>query len=240
MSAGTVLLEPAFVLHARAYRETSLLLEAFSRAHGRIGLIARGVRGPRAQSTRALLQPLQRLRMSWRGRGELPLMTAVEADALYRDLTGDTVLAGLYVNELILRLLPRADPHPELFDRYSQALAELSSTAAPAWSLRRFERDLVIALGYGLPLATDSEGRPVQPQARYRYDPEHGPVATTAAAGPLGGTALLALAQDRAPDAAGLRELRRMMRRVLRFHLGGRDLESWRVLPELVRRRSRP
>lgn len=238
MSGGAVLLEPAFVLHARAYRETSLLFEAFSRTHGRVGLIARGVRGARAQSTRALLQPLQRLRLSWRGRGELAWMTAVEADAPYRGLAGEVVLAGLYVNELVLRLLPRGDPHPDLFDRYERVLAELSAATAPAWTLRRFERDLVVALGYGLPLDTDADGRPIEEQGRYRYDPEHGPVASSAAAGPVGGAALLALAHDRAPDATGLRELRRMMRRVLRFHLGGRELEAWRVLPELSRRRS--
>ena len=230
-------LEPCYVLHSRAYRETSLLVDVFSESHGRTGLLARGVRSARGQPLRALLQPLQPVLLSWGGRGELGLLRGAEAGTNVQRPTGDAVLAGFYANELLLRLLPRDDPHPPLFHRYASLVAALAQAPSLplAWTLRRFERDLLEDLGYGLVLVHDAQGTAIDAATRYRYDPDLGPVPLSdSAVGGAGvsGAALLALAADHAPDADLQTELRRMMRRVLLERLGGRELQAWRSWPK--------
>jgi DNA repair protein RecO (recombination protein O) len=231
--------QPAFVLHAQPWRETSVLLEVFTRDHGRIGLVARGVRGPKAQPLRAALQILQPLQLGWNGRGELPFLQGAEAAGAALTPQGDALLAAFYVNELLLRLLPRGEPQPTLFFRYIESLGALQAGDEIGWQLRRFERDLLLGLGYGLSLVHEADGvTPLDPARNYRYDPEQGAVPVTLAReGTLSGAALLALAADAPPDAAGQRELRRMMRRILRHVLGGRELRSWQVLADLAPQR---
>ncbi len=229
---------PAYILHARPYRETSLLLEAFTRDHGRIGVIARGVRGAKGQASRAVLQPAQPLLLAWSGRGELMRMTVAEPAGAALVLEGHALLSAFYLNELVLRLLPRGESDVALFWRYAECLGRLADgTLAPGWELRRFERDLLAAAGYALDLGTEADGgQTLDPEARYRFDPVSGPRQVREAAtqaGTISGAALLALGEDRVPDATGLSELRRMMRDVLRHHLGGRELRSWQVLADL-------
>lgn len=234
--------QPAYVLHASPYRETSLLLETFTRDHGRVGLIARGVRGARGQPQRALLQPLQPLLLGASGQGELLRLTQAEAAGPPSSLHGEATLAAFYLNELLLRLLPRGDAQTALFWRYTECVGALTGEHA-GWELRRFERDLLGALGYGL--ALDVEGvsdRGIEAGLRYRFDPETG--ARRVGVGEPGGTAatisgaaLLALARDEMPGAAEQAELRRLMRGVLRFHLGGRELRSWRIVSDLAAHR---
>jgi DNA repair protein RecO (recombination protein O) len=233
--------QPAFVLHAQPYRETSLLVEAFTRDHGRVGLVARGVRGVRGQPLRALLQPLQPLQLSWSGRGELARVDEVEAAGAAFEPQGEALLSTFYVNELMLRLLPRGEALPALFWRYAECLSALQAGSV-AWELRRFERDLLLELGYGLQLEHEGESeQPVQPARRYRFDPERGPQPVPETmAGSVSGASLLALAADRLPPAEALRELRRLMRQVLRHHLGGRELRSWQLLADLARPASAP
>ena len=223
---------PAYVLHARPYRETSLLLECLTREHGRLGVVARGVRGERSRLKRAQLEPFQPLLLDLLLRGELATLTAVETVGTPSRLGGDRGLAGLYLNELVVRLTGRQDPSPGLFDAYAQTLGRLGSVEPLAWSLRRFERDLLQAIGYGLQLEHEAEtGAPLLPQAHYRYQAEQGALrcAVGSARTPCGSD-LLALAQDRMPDERGLRALRHMMREIIRFHLGGAELRAWRVL----------
>lgn len=230
--------QPAYVLHARPYRETSLLLECLSREHGRLGVVARGVRGERARLRRAQLEPFQALRMDLLLRGEMATLTAVETVGTPTRLGGDAGLAGLYLNELVVRLTGRQDPSPPLFDAYALTLQRLAAEPSLAWTLRRFERDLLEATGYGLQLAHDADtGEFVEPQASYRYEVEQGAV-RCAASNPhaILGRDLLALEQGRMPDAAGLKALRDMIRRVIRFHLGGAELRAWRVLAMAVSR----
>jgi DNA repair protein RecO (recombination protein O) len=231
--------QPAYVLHARPYRETSLLLECLTRDHGRIGVIARGVRSEKGRAQRALLEPFQRLALDLLMRGELATLRGAEPLDSPRRLVGDSGLAGLYVNELVVRLTGRQDPHPDLFDAYALTLARLSGTESLAWTLRRFERDLLRALGYALVLTEDAaSGAAIDPDAHYRYQAETGPLPCMAGdAGALPGDALLALAQDRLPEAAGLQALRGMMRGVIRFHLGGGELRAWQVLAAAMTRR---
>lgn len=231
--------EPAFVLHARPWRETSLLVEVLTAGYGRVGLIARGVQGPKRHPLRAALQPLQHIRFDAVQHGELARLNTAEAlDAAPR-LTGDAMLSGFYLNELCLRLTPRQDPQPELFVAYATVRERLRAGAPLAWTLRRFERDLLDALGFGFDWACDGDGDPIDPAARYRLDPEHGPRRLLSDRGhgerssAATGRALLALAADREPVAEDLPGLRRAMRAVLAHHLGPRGLKSWEMLAAL-------
>lgn len=233
--------EPAFVLHARPWRESSLLVEVLSADHGRLGLVARGVQGPKRHLLRAALQPLQYIRFDAVLRGELATLGAAEAlDAAPR-LLGDAMLAGFYLNELTLRLAPRGDPQPELFEAYRATRQRLAQPDPLAWTLRRYERDLLDALGFGFDLNSDVDGAPVDPAARYRLDPEAGARRLLSDRGhgdrqsAATGRALLALAADVMPADADLASLRRPMREVLAFHLGPRGLKSWEMLGELAR-----
>ncbi len=232
--------QPAYVLHARAYRETSLLLECLTRDHGRLGVVARGVRGERARLRRAQLEPFQPLTMDLLLRGEMATLTAVESVGRPAWLSGDAGLAGLYLNELVVRLTGRQDPYPLLFDAYAQTLVRLATGEPLGWSLRRFERDLLDAIGYGLQLLHDSDsGEPLEPDGSYRYLADQGAVAC-ADGHPhaLRGSDLLALEGDDMPDNRGLRALRDMMREIIRFHLGGGELRAWRVLAMAMSRRA--
>lgn len=233
--------EPAYVLHARPWRESSLLVEVLSEHHGRIGLVARGVQGPKRHVLRAALQPLQHIRLDAVQRGELAQLRAAEALDAAPQLHGDAALASFYLNELVLRLAPRSDPHPELYATYGETRARLGAGEPLAWTLRRFERDLLDALGFGIAFDMDGDGVPIDPAARYRLDPEHGARRLLSDRGhgdrssAATGRALLALAEDRMPDVEDLAGLRRVLRSVLEHHLGGRGLKSWDMLAELGR-----
>jgi DNA repair protein RecO (recombination protein O) len=228
--------QPAYVLHARPYRETSLLLECITRDYGRVGVVARGVRGERARLKRAQMEPFQPLALGLLLRGEMATMTAIEVIGMPIRLPGDAGLAGLYLNELVVRLTGRQDPLPTLFDAYAVTVSRLCAGESLGWSLRRFERDLLQAIGYGLPLQHEGDtGEPLQAQASYRFMAEQGAV-RCAPTHPqaVRGSDLQALEQDRMPDNQGLKTLRDMMREVIRFHLGGADLRAWRVLTMAV------
>ncbi|MGF6494016.1 DNA repair protein RecO (recombination protein O) [Luteibacter sp. 621] len=224
--------QPAFVLHARPYRETSLLIECLSRDLGRIGVVARGVRNERARGQRAQLEPFQRIALDLLLKGELATLRSAEPVGTPLRLTGDAGLAGLYLNELVVRLTGRQDPTPELFDHYDVTLRRMAAGEPLGWTLRRFERDMLDALGYALQLDVGAaDGEPLDAGATYFYDPESGAMPGRPG-DPRGlrGSDLLALAADTAPDQAGLAALRRMMRQVITFHLGGGELKAWRVL----------
>jgi DNA repair protein RecO (recombination protein O) len=231
--------QPAYVLHSRPYRETSLLLECLTRDHGRLGVVARGVRRERARVQRAQLEPFQRLSLDLLLRGELATLQTAEHTSPPLRLMGDAGLAGLYLNELCVRLTGRQDPLPDLFEAYARTLPRLAGGEPLAWTLRRFERDLLEAIGYGLQLEVEAEsGEPLEPTQLYRYVVEQGPApCRPGTAHALRGVDLLALAGDEMPDTAGLSALRSMMREVIRFHLGGGELRAWHVLGAALSRR---
>lgn len=238
MSEQRVLLTPCYLLHRRAYGDTSAILELFSREHGRVGVIARGVRGGRGRR-RAQLQGFAELRVSWQGRGELHTLTDVELAGRYRPLAGPRLVSGFYLNELLLRLLRRDDPHPQLYDAYGAVVAALQEGADEDVVLRLFEKRLLEELGYGLILDHDIAGAPVLAEGRYRYRLEAGPE-PVAGEGPevYSGAALLALAEERA-EPAMLRELRPLMRRALSLYLGERPLKSRELYRQFSRSQSR-
>jgi DNA repair protein RecO (recombination protein O) len=220
--------QPAFVLHARPWRETSLLLEAFTRDHGRVGLVARGVRSARSRLPRASLQPLQPLLLDWVARGELGTLSSVEPTGTRWRITGDALIAGMYVNELVLRLTSRNDAHPAAFGAYTECLVRLAEDSDIAWTLRRFERDLLADLGYALMLDATSSGAPVDAHEVYGYAAEAGPIAWREGSTlpRVSGAALIALDRDEKPAAAALEELRRLMRAIVRDLAGG-NLNAW-------------
>jgi DNA repair protein RecO (recombination protein O) len=227
--------QAGFVLHARPWRETSLLLEVLTRDFGRVGLVARGVRGARSRTPRAVLQPLAPLHLDWSGQGELATLTAAEPAGLPLQLTGDALLCGLYLNELVTRLLPRNDPHPGVYAAYVETLHDLRTARATAWPLRRFERDLLADLGYGLVLEHEAEsGAAIEMDAEYAYRFDSGPVRWrgTADGLKLRGRALLALAVDQEPDAEDLSALRRLLRALIAHHLDGPGLRAWSMLAD--------
>lgn len=226
-------LTPALVLHSRSYRETSLLLEVFSREAGRIGAVARGARRPGAR-LRGVLRPFQALLVSWSGRGELATVTGAEPQGAPFLVSGEKLASGFYLNELLLRLLARWDPHPPLFDVYVDTLARLRDTAENAEAvLRTFERALLRELGYGLTLEREAgDGPPVRPERLYYYRLEVGPERESAGASdavPVHGETLLALAAGRLEDKRSLKEAKRLTRAALSRYLGGRPLASRRI-----------
>lgn len=235
--------EPAFILHTRPWRETSMLVEALTASHGRMGLLGRGVQGPRKQVLRAALQPLQYVRLDAVQRGELAQLRHAEALDAAPALAGDAALAAFYVNELVLRLAPRSDPQPELFAAYARMRERLRAGGSLAWTLRRFERDLLEALGVGFDSGVDADGDPVDPAARYRIDPEQGPRRLLSDRGhgdrsdAATGRALLLLsaAGEEPPGSEDLASLRRALRTVLAHHLGGRPLRSWDLIRDIGR-----
>lgn len=234
--------ETAFVLHARAWRETSLLVELLTEHHGRVGALAKGTTGARKHSLRAALQPLQHVRFSATQQGELAQLRQAEALDAAPLLSGDAMPAAFYLNELTLRLTPRQDPYPDIYAAYARTRERLRAQEPTAWTLRRYERDLLQALGFGFSGGVDGDGLPLDPAARYVLDPEHGPRKLgNARAGDTRlaatGRALLALAADTPPDPDDARSLRSAMRPLLLHHLGGRGLKSWE-LPAL--RKSSP
>ena len=231
--------QPAFVLHSRPYRETSLLLECLTRDHGRLGVVARGVRSQRGRLQRSQLEPFHPLALNLQLRGELASLRGAESAAAPFRLLGDASLAGLYVNELVVRLTGRQDPLPALFFAYARTLGRLAEGGSLAWPLRRFERDLLDALGYALQLDCEADtGEPLQPEMLYAYRAEHGAVrCRPGEPHAVRGGDLLALREDRMPEAQGLHALRGMMRELIRFHLGGGELRAWRVLRGPLTRR---
>ncbi|MDX1735229.1 MAG: DNA repair protein RecO [Halioglobus sp.] len=235
-----VRLQPSYILHSRPYRDSSLIVEAFTAEHGRISLVAKGVRATtRRRGGRAALQPFLPLLLSFSGRGELKTLTASEPAGVACTLKGEKVYSALYLNELLVRLLHRHDPHPALFAAYSQALTSLAGDSEPDVALRRFELCLLDELGYSPDLTRDyGDGRPVDALRWYRYVDGHGVQALPSdqedVAGAYLGSHLLAIARgefggDVRPEA------KRLLRLVLREHLGEQPLRS----RELFQRRRR-
>lgn len=226
--------EHGFILHTWPYKETSLIVEVFSRSRGRLGILARGARRPRS-ALRGLLLAFQPLRLSWSGSAELGTLTGAEWSGGEAALTGAGLMCGFYLNELLLRLLPREDPHEALFDAYAEALARLAATGPQAPVLRGFERRLLAELGYAPLLEREAAGAAVEPDKRYAYQPDRGPVETSSGTGDMfvRGSTLLDIARDdyRAPETR--EEALRLMRALIAERLGGQPLHTRAVLAEL-------
>ena len=225
----------AWILHSYPYSETSLILDVLTRDHGRLPLMARGARRPRS-ALRGVLQAFQPIDLSWFGAGEVRTLAKAEWVGGMALLGGTALMLGYYLNELLLKLLPREDAHPGLFAAYAETLQALSRGEHHASRLRLFEKTLLKELGYGLLLTQEAlTGQPVLPDNSYHYLIERGPVeAGSATEGHLlRGKTLLDLARDDYSDARTLTESKALMRMLINHHLAGQPLQSRRVFMEL-------
>ena len=231
--------EAGYVLHTYPYKETSLIVEAFTRSFGRIALLARGARRPRS-AMRGLLLSFYPLRLSWSGSADLGNLVSAEWAGDWSGerspLEGRGLMCGFYLNELVLRLLPRDDPHEALFDFYNDSLSQLSHPARQASALRAFERRLLAELGYAPLLEQDAASHPIDPERLYVYEPERGPVPVSGArAGELvvSGRTLLDVARDDYERLETRDEARLLMRALIGERLHGQVLHTRSVLLEL-------
>jgi len=231
-----VWLTPAYVLHQYAYRDTSRIVEVFSAEHGRLTLFARGANGPKS-TLRAVLRPFQRLLVSWSGRSEACQMVTAELDGLATGLPPERLMSGFYLNELLLKLTVRADPHPPIFAAYAEAIAALGGAADEESALRRFEKRLLDDLGYGLELTQTNEGLPVQAESYYRFKPQSGPQLCVAdTPGAIYGRSLADLEAENFADARSLRDAKRVLRVAIDACLEGKSLKSREVMMALRRK----
>lgn len=222
-------LTPCFVLHSRSYLESSLILDIFSREHGRLHLIAKGAKREKSPFS-GLLQPYQRLLMAWRGKSELMTLVAVETDIEPYELSDRRVIAGFYLNELLVRLLHQHESHPELFDFYDKAILDLSVVENIDAVLRAFEKGLLESLGYGLVLDHDvDDDRAIEADKKYYYLVDSGPMKVIPMTGnyiEITGNSLIALEKGSLENRAELEESKRLMRFILQSHLGTKPLAS--------------
>jgi DNA repair protein RecO (recombination protein O) len=216
-----------YLLHRRRLRETSFVLQFFTRLHGRVSLVARGLVSTRRPTPS--LNEFAPYHLVWQGRGDLPSLRRHEPAGRPALLQGERVFSGLYVNELVARLLEREDAAPEVWSAYETVIDALSTVEAIEPVLRRFEVALLEACGYGLVLdLTADTDEPVRAGQRYAYVPERGPVggAPTVAHREVSGDTLRALAGEGAWTPACLSEAKHLMRFLLQQYLGGRPLAA--------------
>ena len=229
--------EPAYVLHSYPYRETSLIVEAYTRNFGRVPLVAKGARRPRSV-LRGVLLAFQPLLLSWSGKSEIQTLTRAEWQGGYRPLSGRSLICGFYLNELMLKLLPRHDPHEALFDRYSGTLNGLGAGPDAEATLRSFEKSMLSELGYALTLDRDAtDGTPVVAERRYVYIVERGPVPAGPAAPANGlellGRTLLDILSDNYESVTTQQQSKALMRLIINHHLGSQTLHTRQLLRDL-------
>jgi DNA repair protein RecO (recombination protein O) len=228
--------EPAFVLHNYPYRETSLVIEAFTRHHGRIGMVAKGARRPKS-ALRGTVMAFQPLLLGWGGKGELRGLHTAERQGGVPQLKGLGLMCGFYINELLLKFLHRDDPHEGLFDLYAEAVSALAREKDFSATLRRFEKFLLGELGYALTLDREAQtGKPVVATGRYTYVIEHGPVPIRngeTSEVELSGKTLLDLACDNYEDPVTLSQGKLLMRHLVGHHLGSKTLHTRQLLVDL-------
>lgn len=217
-----------YLLHARDYRETSQLLDFFTLEHGRVRCVAKGIKNRKKEQRPTLFQPYL---LAWAGAHDLKTLRSHEAAETAAVMTGTALFAGLYINELLMRLLPELDPHPELYPEYQMALAAIALNGDVEPGLRRFECNLLEALGYAVSLSCDADsGDQIGDQTFYRVVPDHGAIAVTdsQASRPdvYRGTDLLAIEAGDFSAADYRRAAKRLLRQLIDHHLEGRQLHS--------------
>jgi DNA repair protein RecO (recombination protein O) len=233
-STERVFQQPAFVLHSTPWRETSLVVELLSRAHGRVACVAKGAKRPRS-ALRGVLMAFQPLQVGWSGRQELRTLTSAEWLGGMAAPQGDGLLCGFYMNELIVRLLPREDAHPALFDGYAKALVALGMGESLEATLRRFEWLLLREIGYAVDLQLDADHRRIDRSAHYWLLPGRGFLQSAQGQeeGAYCGSTLLDIADDDFSSQRTLAEAKRLTRTVLAGHLDGQSLRTRQILMDL-------
>lgn len=227
--------QAVYVLHAYPFKETSLLVEFFSQTHGRISTVAKGARRPRS-AMRGLLQAFQPMSATWSGKGEIKTLHGLDWAGALLVLKGEALMCGFYLNELLLRLLPREDPHEDLFDYYRATLKALSEAQAPtATILRQFELKLLQDLGYAVPLVYDEREQAIEPTRWYDYLPERGACALKQRVYGVKvlGQTLLQMASGDYDDKVTQQQSKQLMRLLLKYYLGDKPLHTRQLLIDL-------
>ena len=221
----------AYILHKRPFRDSSQIIEAFTREHGRISLMSRGSRGSKSKSG-GLLQIFRPLLISWQGRGEMPFLNTVEmADVKAPILSGKSQMSAMYINELLVYLLHKNDVHAEIFDKYHACLYALKEVENLEIVLRLFEKELLQLLGFGLNLKFDADsGESILENHYYAYHFEHGPVLCDKnrqlKIPVISGSSLIAFDNNEISSVQQRSEIKQLMRYVLAGHLGHKKLKS--------------
>ena len=232
--------QPAYMLHSYAYRETSLVIETFTRDQGRVALVARGARRPRS-ALRGVLLAFSPLTISWSGKSELRTLHKAEWQGGLPQLKGDALLCGFYLNELLLKLVARDDPHAVLFHAYDETLQALAKGAHQGAALRRFERKLLAEIGYAPSLLHEAEsGAPVVAGRNYCYLLESGPLPLDRLGDgaqknriELSGQTLLDIARDEYTNPVTLQQSKALMRMLINHYLGNQMLNTRQMLKDL-------
>ncbi|MGI9236690.1 MAG: DNA repair protein RecO [Woeseiaceae bacterium] len=231
--------QPACILHHRPFRDSSQILDIVTQDHGKIALVARGSRGSKSRLA-GILRPFLPLKISWVAKGDLGTLTGAEASGPPMGIHGEAVFAAFYVNELLLHFLHRHDPQAEIFGLYKEVIARLGATGEIAATLRSFELELLSFLGYAVSFHPDAAGDiELNSHCFYDYRVEQGPVAVERAEGPMvfKGSVLQSIRSQSFEDPEVLRAANRLLRQVINYHLGGKELKSRKVLAGLHRSR---
>jgi len=242
--------DKGYVLHSYPYRETSLILQAWTQKHGRIGLVAKGARRPRSAS-RAVLVPFQPLSLDWFGRSELKTLKSAEPTVPATPLAGANLMSAFYLNELLLKLTTREDPHEQLFEAYDAAITQLRALSRPGVAesgsgsvepiLRRFELSLLQEVGYAVELTQDASHAPIDAGRDYWYVLERGPIAAPgdgdapSNAVKLRGLTLQHLERGRFEDPVTIVQAKQLMRLLIQHSLNGQELATRALVRDLQR-----
>ena len=228
--------QPAFVLHSYPYKETSLIVDLFTRDHGRIAVVAKGAKRPLSK-LRGVLQTFQPLSVSWSGKSELRTLIDAEWVGGMLPLERTALLCGFYLNELLVKLLARDDAHRALFDHYVSTLNELAHDEPAQIVLRKFERALLKETGVAADLGRSTTTREaVAADVSYVVDPERGArEARVSDVWPVvSGKTLLDMEREDYADPATLAQSKQLMRFLLAHHLGGAPLNTRQILIDLM------
>ena len=258
-------MDRGYVLHSYPYLETSLILQVWTEKHGRLGVVAKGARRPKSAS-RSVLVPFQPLSLDWFGRGELRTLKTAEPFAPATPLGGASLLSAFYLNELLLKLTHRDDPHEGLFAAYDAAITALRSVSRlasrgpdsglhepapqPAREiepvLRRFELQLLKEVGFALELAREAGSHaPIEAERDYWYVAERGPIAALEGEAPanavrLSGLTLIDLERGRFENPATVAQSKQLMRLLINHSLSGQELATRTLVRDLQRFEGEP
>jgi DNA repair protein RecO (recombination protein O) len=226
--------QPVYVLHTYPFKETSLVVELFSQQYGRVAAVAKGARRPHS-AMRGMLQSFQMLSGTWSGKNELKTLHSLDWSAGLTLIKGEALMCGFYINELLLRLLPREDSHETLFTHYQHALQALAIESDLATILRRFELKLLQEMGYAVPLLTDENDGAIEADSVYRYEAEYGAceLKATKIGVQLSGKTLLDMARDDYSDVQTQTQSKQLMRYLLAHYLGDKPLHTRQLLIDL-------
>lgn len=232
--------QPVFILHTYPFKETSLVVEMFSQDFGRIAAVAKGARRP-LSAMRGMLQSFQQLAGTWSGKNELKTLHGLEWMTGLTLLRGDALMCGFYMNELLLRLLPRDDAHAQLFEYYAETIQLLSSLQhAPASGqlaeiMRRFELKMLQELGYAVPLNHDENGEIIHADETYRFEADYGACAPSATKHGvlIQGSSLLDMARGHYSNVTTQTQSKQLMRYLLQHYLGEKPLHTRQLLVDL-------